>query len=504
MMMAHSLAAFGWDNPLATATLYDNLVTTNRLTSTFFARYEILDGLSFQAKLGVDALDLREDAFQPSALQSSNNGTVQLGQTRNNRWLTEFTLNYNKQLGNASLNAVLGAGYQEDQRRQDFSQVDDFPTDDFRGLTAGATPTTITGAFTGDRLNSYFANVNYSLNNKYIVTATLRADGSTRFINDKWGVFPGASVAWRISNEPFLADSGVEDLKLRIGWGRTGNNTVGNFAARQLVGGGNNYADLPGIAPSQLGNPDLTWETTEQINIGLDFAILKSRLFGSIDVYEKYTEDLLLNRPIPTTSGFLSVTENIGEVRNRGIEFALTGLPVVSPGDGFNWEISGNISYNNNEIIKLFEGTPIDVGFATRLAEGGSIGSFFGYVTDGVFQNQAEVEAHATQPNAAPGDIRFKDISGGAGPDGILGTADDLAPDGVINDADRTFIGQGLPDWVGGLTNNFSFKGFELNAFFQFSIGNDIYNNNLEFAEGNALYLQHDQACLGRTLAAGG
>ncbi|MCB0628299.1 MAG: TonB-dependent receptor [Saprospiraceae bacterium] len=477
-------SAFGWDNPLATVTLYDNLVTTNRLTSTFFARYELLEGLTFQAKVGVDALDMREDVHQPSALQSSNNGTVQLGQTRDNRWLTEFTLNFNKYFGKSSLTALVGAGYQEDQVRQDFSQVDDFPTDDFRGLTAGATPTSITGSFTGDRLDSYFANVNYAFDDKYILTATFRADGSTRFINDKWGYFPGASVAWRLSSEPFLSGSGIDDLKLRVGWGITGNNSVGNFAARQLIGGGNNYADLPGIAPTQLGNPDLSWETTSQLNIGLDFAILKSRLSGSIDVYDKNTTDLLLNRPIPTTSGFTSVTENIGEVSNKGVELSLTILPVVNPGNGFNWELTGNVSFNKNEIVKLYQGTPIDVGFATRLAEGHPIGAFFGHVTDGIFQNQAEVEAHATQPGAAPGDFRYLDISGGPGPDGILGTADDLPPDGVINDNDRTFIGQGLPDWVGGLTNIFSFKGLELNTFFQFTLGNDIYNNNLEFSEG--------------------
>jgi hypothetical protein len=134
--------------------------------------------------------------------------------------------------------------------------------------------------------------------------------------------------------------------------------------------------------------------------------------------------------------------------------------------------------------VKLFNGQPIDAGFATRLAEGHPIGAFFGFETDGIFQNQGEVEAHATQPNAAPGDYRFKDISGGPGPDGILGTADDLAPDGVINDNDRTFIGQGLPDWTGGLSNTWSYAGLELSTFLQFTLGNDIYNNNLEFSEG--------------------
>ena len=477
-------SSFGWDNPVASVTLYDNLATTNRLTGNTFFKYQIVKGLSAKVNIGIDALDLREDVFQPSALQSSNTGTAQLAQTRDVRWLTEFTLNYDKRFGGSSLSVLGGIGFQEDQIRQNFSQVNDFPTDDFSGLSAGATPTSITGSFTGDRLNSYFGNVNYTLNDKYIISAILRADGSTRFVNDKWGVFPAFSAAWRLSNESFFSNAGFDELKIRAGWGKTGNNSIGNFTARQLFGGGNNYLDAPGITATQLGNPDLSWETTTQLNVGLDFAILKSRLSGSIDVYQKTTEDLLLNLPIPTTSGFASVPQNVGSVENKGVELTLNAVPVSSIGNGFNWDVAFNISYNKNEILKLFNDQPITQGFATRLAVGHPIGAFFGYITDGLFQNQGEVEAHATQNGAAPGDIRYKDISGGAGPDGILGTSDDLAPDGIINDADRTFIGQGLADWTGGLNNSFSFKGFELNAFFQFSLGNDVYNNNLEFSEG--------------------
>lgn len=475
--------AFGWDNPVASTTIYENLVTTNRLIGSFFGKYEIVSGLSFKANVGVDALSLREEVFEPSQLQSSNTGTANLGHTDNLRWLTEYTLTYQKRFGQSSLTALIGAGFQVDERTQEFIVKTDFPTDDFSGLTAGASPTTVDGDFTGDRLQSYFANVNYSFADKYILTATFRTDGSSRFVNDQFGYFPGASAAWRISNEDFMSASGLfDDLKLRVGWGQTGNNNIDNFRARQLYGGGNNYLDAPGITPTQLGNPDLKWETTTQFNAGIDFAILDSRIFGSVDYYNKLTEDLLLNRPIPTTSGFTSVPQNIGEVQNTGVELSLSALPVV--GDGFNWEFTLNAAYNKNEILKLYNNQPIDVGFATRLAEGQPIGAFFGWVTDGIFQNEQEVEAHADQPGAAPGDYRFMDISGGAGPDGVLGTADDLPPDGVINDADRTFIGQGLPSWTGGFTNIFSYKGIELNTFFQFVADVDIYNNNLEFSEG--------------------
>ncbi|MDX1666908.1 MAG: SusC/RagA family TonB-linked outer membrane protein, partial [Saprospiraceae bacterium] len=208
-------SAFGWDNPVATTTLYENFVNSNRITGNLFANYSITRDLSFKASVGLDALDLREDVFQPSALQSSNNGTANVAQTRAMRWLTEYTLNYQKRFGRSNLAVLVGAGYQENQVNQDFAQVDDFPTDNFSGLSAGATPTSITGSFNGDRLHSYFGNMNYSFDNKYIITATFRADGSSRFINDKWGYFPGASAAWRISSESFMANAGFDELKIR-------------------------------------------------------------------------------------------------------------------------------------------------------------------------------------------------------------------------------------------------------------------------------------------------
>jgi TonB-linked SusC/RagA family outer membrane protein len=417
--------AFGWDNPVASVTIYENLVTTSRTTGEAYARYEIIPGLHAKAKVGIDMLDLREAIFEPSALQSSVSGTGIGAQSREVRWLAEYTLAYQRQVGEVNLYAIAGAGYQEDRLEQTLGQVNDFPTDDFKGLSSGAIPTKITGDFSGDRLNSYFGNVNLTFRDKYILTLTGRADGSSRFVNDKWGFFPGVAAAWQIGDEPFMSDGIFDWLKLRAGYGSVGNNTIGNFTSLQLYKGGSNYQDAPGIAPFQLGNPDLTWETTTQFDVGVDFALLNSRLSGGIGFYIKKTKDLLFNLPIPTTSGFETVPRNIGDVENKGVEITLIASPVH--GKGLNWDIGFNASYNKNEIVKLFNSQPVDAGFATRLAEGHPIGAFFGYVTDGVFQNQAEVEAHAIQPNAAPGDIRFKDISGGAGPDGILGTADRTA-----------------------------------------------------------------------------
>lgn len=484
-------SGLGWENPANNIENYDNKIFSHRLNGTAFAKYEFVDGLSFKASVGIDALNLRETVYAPSILQSSNTGTGTNSEVTDFRWVTNYTLNFNKVFGGSNIDANIGVEFQEDKIDRVFAQVTDFPTDDFSGLSSGASPNTITGSFSGDRLQSFFGNVDYSFSDRFFATAVFRADGSSRFVNNKFGYFPGASAGWKISSEDWMAGKIFDLLKVRIGWGQTGNNGIGNFTALQLFGAGANYLDLPGIITTQLGNPDLKWETTTQTNFGLDFGILDSRIGGSLEYYVKNTDDLLLNKPIPTTTGFGSVTENIGRVRNTGFDFSLNFIPVNTP--NFRWDISLIAGYNKNEILELFESQPIDVGFATRLAEGHPIGAFFGYQVDGIYQNEEEISADAAldgdestpyQQGSAPGDLRFKDISGGAGEDGILGTDDDLAPDGRITDADRTFIGQGLPSWTGGITNIFAFKGLELNTFWQFSYGNDIYNNNLEFAEG--------------------
>ena len=475
-------SAFGLENPVAAATEYSNTVSRSKILGKVYGQFNITDDLSFRSSLGIDVLGVRENIYEPRVLQSSATGVGILGIVQNNRFLNENVLTYTKSTGQHSIQAVGGVAFQEDKIDYSFAETVDFPTDDFTGLNSGAQPLTTDGFFEGSNIRSFFANLNYNFNQKYFVTATYRADGSSRFVNNQWGYFPGVSAAWRISNEDFLADGPFDELKLRLGWGRTGNNAIGVFAARQLYGGGANYLDLPGTNPTQLGNPDLKWETTTSINAGLDIGILDNRITASIDYYQKNTDDLLLNRPIPTTSGFLNVLQNIGEVKNTGYELSLNTINIT--GKELSWSTSLNVGYNKNEVVRLVDGIPVDVGFASRIAEGQPLGTFFGHVTDGLFQNQGEVESHATQPNAAPGDIRFQDISGGAGPDGILNTDDDLAPDGVINDNDRTYLGKSMPDWTGGITNTLSFKGIDFTAFFQFATGFQIYNNNLAFAEG--------------------
>lgn len=475
-------SAFGIENAVAAVTDYDNEVSRGRMIGNVAATYSLLDNLTFKASFGADRLNQIENIYEPRTLQSSNNGRGVIANYTDNRFIHDYVLNFNDALGKGNLSAYAGLSFQEDNIYRTYTEAVNFPTDGFRGLSSGAEPVTTNGDFSGDNLKSYFGGLNYSFGGRYFVTATFRADGSSRFIRNQWGYFPGVSLAWNLANESFLQDGIFSSLKLRAGWGQTGNNAIGNFASLQLYSGGANYLDAPGTRPDQLGNPDLKWETTTQTNFGLDFGFLKDRITGSIDYYIKTTDDLLLNRPIPTTSGFLSVLQNVGGVENKGVD--LTINTVNFNRKNFSWNTTFIVGYLENRVLKLVDGIPFDDGFSNRIAEGQSLGSFFGHLTDGIFQNQAEIDAHATQPSAEPGDIRFMDLGGGAGPDGILATADDLPADGVINDDDRTYIGKAIPDFTGGITNTLNLYGIEISAFFQFATGHQIMNFNNVFAEG--------------------
>lgn len=475
-------SAFGIENAVAAVTDYSNHIIRGRMQGNLYATWNITKALSLKASLGSDLINSTETIYEPRTLQSSNSGRAVIATIKNDRIIHEYVLNYNKAFGDHLLQVAGGTSFQEDKIDWTYVSVVDFPTDAFTGLSSGASPVSTLGGLTGDHLKSLFGNVNYNYKSRYYLTGTFRADGSSRFINDQWGYFPGVSAGWNLTEESFLKGKFMDLLKIRLGWGQTGNNVVGNFLSRQLYAGGRNYLGTPGTAPIQIGNPDLKWETTAQTNLGLDFGILNNRITGSLDFFLKNTSDLLLDRPIPTTSGFTTVVQNVGEVENKGIDLTLTTLNVNRA--GFTWSSTFTIGYLKNKVLKLVNGVPIDAGYDNRIAEGHPIGSFFGSITEGIFQNQAEIDAAPTQPNAAPGDIRFKDVSGGAGPDGILGTSDDLAPDGKINDDDRTFIGKALPDFTGGLRNTLSFKGFDLNVFFQFATGFQIDNFNRVFAEG--------------------
>lgn len=458
-------SAFGLENPVAATTQYEHFLRSNRIIGNAEATYFLTDKLSATAKLGLDANSNQESVFFPSTLQQSNAGGITEGANSYTRLIQEYRLGYSDQFGTTSFNAIAAAIYQRDDFRNTYFETNDLPTNGFPSAGSAANPGTVTGDREGDALHSYLANVNLGFDNTFFVSASVRADGSSRFVNDRWGIFPGVSAGVNLVNAGVLDGANFDLFKVRASYGVTGNNNIGNFTTRQLFAGGATYLTTPGIVPTQIGNPDLVWETTNQFDIGLDMAFLDNKIAATVEFYVKSTTDLILNRPVPTTSGFTTVPENIGDMQNTGIDVSLTFAPIR--GD-FSWETTITAGYLVNEVVEVFNDQPLDFGFATRIEEGQPLGSFYGWVTDGIFQNADEVAAHATQPGAAPGDFRFKDLNG----------------DGVINDGDRAFIGQALPDLAGGIDNKFSYKGFDLNLFFQYSLGNDVYNNNLAFAEG--------------------
>lgn len=468
---------YGLENPVNGFENYQNNIVDNNVVANVFGEYKIFDDLTFRATAGINLISSREQIYEPSILVSATgtNGQVISGQQTFTRWLTDYTLNYQKAFGRSGLQVLVGMGFQEDQLLSNYTEK----TNILPVFSTGAAASVISDAsdaYGANGLQSYFGNLNYTFDDRYILTATFRADGYSAFAeNNKFGFFPAVSAAWRISSEDFMSGSNfVNDLKLRVGYGQTGNNGIDDFAWRGLWGAGANYLDQPGIVTTQLVNSDLKWETTGQLNVGLDFTILKNRISGSVDYFNKLTEDLLFNRPIPTTSGYTTYLTNIGSIRNTGVELALTTRNIV--GKDFQWTTNFTLAHIKNEVIELYQDQPITSGFGSRVTEGESIGSFFGYVTDGIFQTEEEIANAPFQTSrTAPGDIKFVDTN----------------EDGVINDDDRQIIGSAQPDLVGGVTNSLSYKGFELNFFFQFSIGNEILNNNTVFAEGmNSVFNQ--------------
>ena len=335
---------------------------------------------------------------------------------------------------------------------------------------------------------SNMARVNYSYEDRYLLTATIRRDGSSRFgKKHRWGTFPSVSVAWRASQEKwFPKNDYINDLKVRAGYGVTGSQaSVGNYSYlasynTSVYPFGISSGNQTALVSSTLANPNIHWEEVAQTNIGFDASLFNSRVMFSFDAYLKETRDMLVKASIPITSGFEDTTTtytNAGKVRNQGIEMSLHTINLTGE---LGWETNLTATYNKNKIKDLNSDVPyyinqINNSYVTMLAKDYPINVFYGYVTDGIFQNQSEVNTHAVQPGAEPGDIRFRDLNN----------------DGVINDSDRTVIGNPNPSWLFSMNNSLSYKGFELSVFLQGIAGNKIYNaNNIDNTGMAAAYNQ--------------
>ena len=340
-----------------------------------------------------------------------------------------------------------------------------------------------------DKMLSFFAKTSYSFKNKYLFAASIRADGSSKFGSDnRWGYFPSVSAAYRIIEEDFMRNVPVfSDLKFRVSYGEAGNNRIANYAALGIFNSGsypiNNQTNITAYQ-NNIPNPLLKWEATKSTNIGLDLGFFKQRISLTTELYENRSKDLLYNTRVPASSGFKKQFQNIGATSNRGLEFTLNTINIKKA--DFNWSTNFNIAFNKTKVLALSEGenSLITNSYTTSndyiLEVGRPVGVMYGYVRDGLYQ-VSDFDYNATNSTytlksgvvsdnvvVQPGFIKFKDISG---PNG--------KPDGVINDLDRTAIGDSNPKYTGGLNNTFSYKGLDLSIFLDFSVGNDIYNANV-------------------------
>ncbi|MEJ7739226.1 MAG: TonB-dependent receptor [Chitinophagaceae bacterium] len=461
-------------NPVALANEISNKQKRIRVLANLNAEYSILDNLKFNIMLGGSLLSRKAMRFRPNLPVFLNNPAEGLDNSSLGfNWLTEYTLNYNKNVGKHSISAVGGYTVQKERFESNFLISNNFPNNLVQTLSATS------GIITNGSsdlyewsLISYLARANYNFNSKYYLTASIRTDGSSRFgAENKYGIFPSAAVAWRISEEKFLKGAGfLNELKLRASYGETGNNNIGNYEHFSIinyvkyVGGGGAAA---GYVPARPSNPGLTWEKQQSFNVGLNASVFNSRLSITLDYFRSRNTDLLLNVNVPAITGFNTALQNIGEVRNTGWELSVTTINLKGK---LQWSTSFNISTYRNEVVKLGpNGDPIYLdGNVTMIGE--PIGMFYGWLTDGIFLNQGEVAkgpvfAPGTINRSRPGDMRFVDVSG---PNG--------KPDGIIDNNDRTIMGSPYPDFYYGMTNNLSYGNFSLNISLQGSQGNKTIN----------------------------
>jgi len=444
-------------NPVAIYKEAVNLAFTNRNNGNIYLEYKFMNDFTFTTKLAADIYNLREHEYDPITERqgAKYNGLGIEGTSYVSNLVNSNVLQYTKKIGeDHHIEALAGYSFEKYARRNTYIEAIDFPNEKFQYINSAGT---IRAASTGslDRgMNSYYGQFKYNYKFKYIVTFTGRVDGSSKFgKNNRYGYFPAGSIAWRVSEEPFMKKfSKISELKLRLSAGLTGNDEIGDFASLGLFKGGYNYGGGSGIAPTQLPNPDLKWESTMQTGFGFDLALFNSRISLVADFYYNKTHDLLLERPLPPSTGFTSITSNIGDLQNKGIELVLNTENIKKR---FTWNTSFNFAANRNKVTKLYEGQPIpDQGRGGNSVQVGEpIGIFFGYRCLGV--------------DPTTGNLVYDDINN----------------DGLITAEDRTKIGNPNPDFTAGLTNTFSYKNFDLSIFLHMVYGNDVFNGTYIYLE---------------------
>lgn len=511
-------------NPVINLTNIYRLNTTRNLTLNSYVEYQFLKSFKFRSTFGITENRVIRNSFNNSQTQfgsnvgSANGVNGSVINLNSSNWLNENTMTWNKKINKKSKIDVLGGFTVQKSLSKTFGQsANQLPNEELglNGLDQGiqVRVDTVNSIWT---MASFLGRINYNYNSKYLLTASMRADGSSRFPRvNHWGYFPSGAASWVFQKENFLKNSKVlSEGKMRVSYGVTGNNRVGDFSYLSTYFNpvaatytfNNQY--VPGViaakpdGSSALGNSNLRWESTEQLDAGIDLGFFKQRITLGADVYVKTTKDLLLNAFLPPSSGFPQAFRNVGSVENRGLELTLNTKNIQTK--NFSWTSSANISFNKNKLLALtgdgdtniqspirwdngWQGTP---AYIAKIGQ--PLGQMFGLKSLGtykyddfnatttgattvyVLKPDVASNGNATRANIQPGDVKYADISG---PNGV--------PDGLVNSNDYTVIGRGIPIHTGGFSNNFSYKNFDLNVFFQWSYGNDIMNANNIIFNGN-------------------
>lgn len=491
-------------NPIMSAENEYRRAYDHRLIVNAYAEYAFTKNLKLRVSGGINNRAMRNEAFNNSKTRYGYAGSVDkvngsILYTDNNSWLNENILTYNKAFkGGHRLTAMAGLTLQENEWTRYGMSAVQLPNEmlGLAGLSQG-TARPVTSLAAEWSLVSLLSRINYDYKGKYLITASYRSDGSSKFLSNRWGYFPSAAFAWRIIKESFMEDQTIlSDAKLRLGYGVTGNNRISEYAGYAQISfdnsspTSNGYYSFgnvltPGAFLGSMENRILKWESTAQSNLGLDLGFLNQRLLLTVDYYKKTTSDLLLLAALPPTIGYASAFKNIGKTQNEGLEFSLSSDIIKQK--NFDWNANFNIAFNRNKVLALTENQESILSavnwdqnyrdlplYIAKINQ--PLGQIYGYIWEGVYQyNDFDLlptgayqlkESVATNGNSRanikPGDIKYRDING----------------DGVVNNFDRTVIGRSYPLHQGGLTNNFRYRNFDLSVFMQWSYGNDVVNAN--------------------------
>ncbi len=490
-------------NPIGTAQTVKNSTDGYNLMGNIYGELEILKGLKFKSSFGIQANFWDSRNWTPKRGDwdpNTNLSSVSEQYNKNISWLWDNTFTYDVTFNKHKLNVMAGTSAQENRYNFINGSIQSFADDNINQLHNGLLLPTIDGSTSSWSILSYLGRVNYSYADKYLITASLRHDGSSRFgENRKYGLFPSASLAWRISEEDFFKNiEFINSLKVRAGYGETGNQNIGNYSfASQLSTIKYNFNNtiVSAVAPVVMPNPFVQWEAQKQGNIGFDASILNQRVDISLDAYLKRTDQMLVPMSVPVSSGYSDIyvpSINAGQMENKGIELTINTQNLKGK---LSWNTTFNISFNANKVISINDTVPMPVGSLglnknlALIKAGLPINEFYGYVTDGIFQTQDEVNNHASQVSGSDptkstsiGDIRFKDLNN----------------DGVINDKDRTYLGNPNPSFTFALNNTFTYLGFDMSIFLQGVEGNKILNANRFWSEAMSIPQNQTIAILNR------